>query len=347
MPLVTILRELLRLRWFVIGALLLSLGAAAGLTLKRPSYTVGIASATALVDSPSSQVVDLGGGQAGADVGTLTARANLLASLMTSEPLKDEIAKRAGIDPKMLLTPGQQLPGAGSASAQVSGAAITESDPRASILRTSVATQQSGQVPVIAVDTRAPDAAGAAKLADTAITVVQSQIKSVAGTQRVPATRRLVVQPLGRATSALETHGPSRVMAAALAILLFGFLSFVIVSLAWFKRAWKATADGATPEPFFGGPTATQMVHPLPGGAYPPQSVVSPPHVAVPTGMSPNAAPAPPSVTALAPERQPTTSALDSTPPQRRPGAPRGGLRVAPPPPPPPPPPPAAQAQQG
>src|SRR4051794_34884781 len=59
-------------------------------------HHVGIASTAALVDTPSSQAVDLGGKES-ADGATLPGRATLLASLLTSAPLKDEIARAAGI----------------------------------------------------------------------------------------------------------------------------------------------------------------------------------------------------------------------------------------------------------
>src|SRR4051794_5329208 len=142
MQLVALLRELLRLRWLVFGALILSIALGASVAYKLPSmqsrsYTVGVASATAMVDTPRSQVVDLGG-QAGADPGTLSARAALLANLMTDAPIKDQTAKRAAIPARRLLTP--DVPGAGVGAETTSGDGA--SDPKAIILRTSVATQE-------------------------------------------------------------------------------------------------------------------------------------------------------------------------------------------------------------
>src|SRR4051812_42369202 len=103
MELVAILRLLWRRRAVVaalaVVAVVVGLSAAYRIGpggLESRQHDVGIGSVTALVDTPSSLVVDLGG-DTGADIGTLSARANLLASLMTSSPIKDEIARRARI----------------------------------------------------------------------------------------------------------------------------------------------------------------------------------------------------------------------------------------------------------
>ena len=73
--------------------------------LESRAYHVGIASTTALLDTPSSQVVDLGDPNDAATnaAGSLPGRAALIASVLTTSPLKDEIAKSAGIDPRTLI----------------------------------------------------------------------------------------------------------------------------------------------------------------------------------------------------------------------------------------------------
>ena len=67
-------------------------------------YGAGTAGAEVLVDSPTSQVVDLGGGDAeepgqATDLGGLGTRAHLLAALMARSPLREKIAAKAGIAP--------------------------------------------------------------------------------------------------------------------------------------------------------------------------------------------------------------------------------------------------------
>src|SRR3954453_9015953 len=104
MELVGMLRVLWRHRLLVVVAALIAVLVGLGVAyrigfpakLERRPYHVGLGTVTALFDTPSSQVVDLGG-KTGADIATLAARAQLLASLMTISPIKDEIASRAGV----------------------------------------------------------------------------------------------------------------------------------------------------------------------------------------------------------------------------------------------------------
>ena len=97
MDIVTILRDLWRLRVFVAGVCVLALLAAAAVAFKLPSlesrrYEVGVATAQILVDTPSSQVVNVA--PRGAD--TTAGRADLLATLMVNGDIKTTIAQLAG-----------------------------------------------------------------------------------------------------------------------------------------------------------------------------------------------------------------------------------------------------------
>src|SRR4051794_4812749 len=127
-------------------------------TFTSRQHELGIASVAALIDTPTSQVVDLGGPDS-THAGMLAGRASLLASLMTSSPIKDEIAKRAGVDPRELIA--IPPPSAGTAvppAPGLTGASVSESDPRAHVIRASVPTLQSGDMPLVQVETQAPDA---------------------------------------------------------------------------------------------------------------------------------------------------------------------------------------------
>jgi uncharacterized protein involved in exopolysaccharide biosynthesis len=179
MELVAILRALWRFRLLVaLSAIAAAItGCAMTYQLGFPptsrQYEIGLGSATALVDTPSSQVVDLGG-DTGADIATLAARSTLLASLITSSPLKDEIASRAGVarDKLIAIPPSGGAVGA-TGTGTVSGASVRETDREANILRAKVPTLESGDIPIIAVETQSPDAAVAAKLADASFAVLK------------------------------------------------------------------------------------------------------------------------------------------------------------------------------
>jgi len=246
MGFVTVLREL----WFFRAAVTAAavFGVAVGVSMmfkivlpggiESRQYNVGVAEATALLDTPRSQVADLG--QAEADVGSLSVRSSLLASLMTSSPLKERIATNAGIAPgKLIAIPPSSAPTAGTPAPVVPGV----EKPNAVILRASVPTLESGEVPIISVDTQAPAAADAAKLADEAVAVLRAHLETVAGTGEIPEARRIVVRPLGPARASTVRRGPTRLTAviASFAVFIFGCAG--LLGLSWLVRAWRTPLE--------------------------------------------------------------------------------------------------------
>lgn len=250
MEFVAMLRVLWRYRLLVGVAALLALLAGLSVAyrigfppkLESRQYNVGIGSVTALVDTPSSQIVDLGP-DTGADIGTLSARASLLASLMTSSPIKDEIASRAGVAPDQLIavSPGAGPPGA--AASGDSGGSVSAKNPKANILTAKVPSLESGEIPIIAVTTQAPDAAGAARLANESIAVLKAHLQTVAGLDQVPDARRVVVRQLGQAKSTTESRGPARTMALLAALLVFCVGCATILGVLALVRGWRRAAE--------------------------------------------------------------------------------------------------------
>ena len=110
---VTILRNLWRRRMLVAVAgfvafaagWLFAFGPALSFPPKPRGYTVGVATANLLVDTPRSQVIEVA--PKGSD--TLAARANVLANLMVDGGIKDAIAKRAGL-PRRRSSPAPPRP---------------------------------------------------------------------------------------------------------------------------------------------------------------------------------------------------------------------------------------------
>jgi hypothetical protein len=259
MELVTMLRVLWRHRLLVVAAALVAVlaGLAVAYRIGFPPkldsrrYDVGLASVTALVDTPSSQVVDLGG-KTGADITTLSARASLLANLMTSSPIKDEIASRAGVAPDRLIAVSPAAaPGAQPAGA--SGPPDKTADPKAVILTTKIPNLESGEIPIIAVTTQAPSADQAARLANESIAVLQAHLQTVAGIDRVPDARRVVVRQLGHARSATVSRGPSPIVALGVAILVFAFGCVAVLGAFALVSGWRRAAEldpGDDDEPY-------------------------------------------------------------------------------------------------
>ena len=174
------LRELWRLRRVVrvgivlaiLGALLVSYHVSLGVPpqLDSRQYSAGVAEAQVLVDSPNSQVVDLGGGDsadeeesAQIDILGLTTRARLLASLMSSSPLKDNVASAAGIRPDKLIVVGPA--GEETAPRATTGTTVALGDRQANVITLYV----DETLPIIVIQSEAPEAGTAGRLAGAAV----------------------------------------------------------------------------------------------------------------------------------------------------------------------------------
>jgi hypothetical protein len=272
MELVAALRLLWRHRLLVLAAGLVailvavSMGYSIGFPPKLQSrhYDVGVGSITALVDTPNSQVVDLGG-DTGSDIATLSARASLLASLMASSPIKDQIARSAGIESDKLITSA-----ADAGTGEGGGAVAVKDDQHAYILKAAIANVDSGQIPIISVRTQAPDAERAAALANASIAQLKAHIDSTAGSDNVPARRRVVVRELGPARSATVSRGPSPVMGVLFGVLVFLVGCGAIVGISALIRGWRraeelesrsADRDGPADDPLDDEQTSPVAAH--------------------------------------------------------------------------------------
>jgi hypothetical protein len=246
MGVVETLRALWARRLLVMLVVVLAVGAGAGLTFGTPQTTSGIAQSTALVDTPSSQIVDLGGLADVASIATLSARATLLTGLVTSSPLKDEIAANAGIPPSEVLALSAATQPATAAGASASPGPNSSPAPTAKtpyVLTASIPQLQTGEVPILMVDTQGPTPASAGRLANSAIRVLQRYLQSLATSDQVPASRRVIVRGLGAATSSSVTQGASKTVAvgAVVAILLLG--SGLILGIPAARTAWRRAGE--------------------------------------------------------------------------------------------------------
>jgi hypothetical protein len=242
--LVAILRMLWLRRSFVGLTLLIALSVGvvvayrvtvSPLKLESRQYTVGIAAARVLIDTPQSKVVDLGA--AGADYSALGGRASLLANLMASGPVKTAIARRVGVSPDTFAAIPPAPTGA-AASRPAPTPADGGDDAKALILTIQTETD----VPIISFQSQAPDAAGAARLANGAVDGLRDYLGSVAAAQKVPQARQLVVTQLGRARSGTVVRGRSRIFAVLGALVVFALMCTVAVVLPGIARRWGAIA---------------------------------------------------------------------------------------------------------
>jgi hypothetical protein len=166
MELVALLRLLWRHRRLVAIGLAIATALALVMAPGR-SETFAVASGRVVVDTPHSQL--LNAGPTGAD--TLPWRARMLADLTGSQPVTNQIARGAGIPAKSLVAVVQHLTvpevatplsvsalEAGEAGSQPHVVAVGLSDER---------------LPIISIDTRAPDRAGAARLVTATVNALR------------------------------------------------------------------------------------------------------------------------------------------------------------------------------
>src|SRR6476469_4634707 len=187
---VTILRNLWRLRQAVVVVALFALivGVATVYKVSVPGklesrrYEVGVATGRILIDTPSSQVVEVA--PKGSD--SLGVRANLLASLMVDGVVKEAIAHRAGL-------PTQRLIGITEADSDPTSPAVTPTR-RDFVLKTSVVTNAAGdQLPIIEIEAQAPDRTAAARLGAAAVAGLRDYLDSRAARERIKDADRLQV----------------------------------------------------------------------------------------------------------------------------------------------------------
>jgi hypothetical protein len=294
MDAVTILRQLWRQRLVVAVGLVLALvcgvvmayRVTVGLPPKFETrrYTVGIASAEVLVDSPNSQVIDLGGGRVRTDVGALTTRARLLANLMATSPLKDHIARAAGIDPSTFVADTPSL-GPSQKPAAVDVVAAGPSTNRMTVYYNET-------LPIITANAQASTEDVAARISSAAVKELDRYLGSVAAQDSVPDARRLVVEPLGPARHGIVQRGSGGILAAIAVLVVFALWCCAMIVMTNLARRWRQVAA----EERRGVPPATSAPWapaPVQAPAPAPVSAPAPGPAAVPAPPAPAAAPPP------------------------------------------------------
>lgn len=234
MDIVTILRNLSRHRVLVSGALVLAVFAGVVVTHNIPSFKsrqhqVGVATERILVDTPSSQVVNV----APRGIDTVGVTANLLATLMIDGPVKSAIAARAGLSPTKIV---------GTTSAATLAQTPTTAPSRTDYsLSTQVVTDPAGNaLPIIEVDIQAPTGAGAAKLSAAVIAGVKDYLSSTAATERIPDADRLQVDSVGASPATTDSRGPSNLVGLAVVAGVFLLGCAAILCGHALVRGWRA-----------------------------------------------------------------------------------------------------------
>jgi hypothetical protein len=232
-PIFTILREK---RLFVALSLLVALGVGAFMAFGSHKYTVGIGQQNVLIDTPKSSAADLnptGNANPGAAT-NLVNQADLLANLMLSATIEDNIAHQLGIPASQLLVTNSATAGVPVISTELATTAATKRPPTKAYDLT--ITTNPG-LSILTFATQAPSAQGAASLANAATVALKSYINDTAIAQQIPASQLTVVSALGPPQAGLSQQGPKKLYAAVAAALSFLLLCSLIVFLTGRARA--------------------------------------------------------------------------------------------------------------
>jgi hypothetical protein len=241
--LILILKELWRRR-ILVGLAVIVAGAIAAVavyqvslsppSLAKRSQVEAQGSIEILVDSARSPIAD-----ARRDLTGLTARAGVFASYIAGGNVIRQIAKANDIRADQIAVSGPvplpgQAPGADEEAAQK--------------LPYAISITQSGELPILAVVTRAPTVREARGLAAAAPGAVRRVVESIQEQQGTPPTRRVEFRVLGPAEAALVDDSLGNKVAAMLFLFLLAAFIVAILGVPRLIEAWRTAEPEAQPE---------------------------------------------------------------------------------------------------
>jgi hypothetical protein len=215
-------------------------------SLEPRSLEIGAASTKVLVDTPNSKVIDLRAGTT--DFQSLATRANLLANVMASAPVRAQIAERIGVAPDALVAEAPIIANVPRATTEP-GSEKRASDLVAQTDQYRLNIQANPQVPVINVYAQAPSASEAQGLADAAVDSLGAYLQSVAAEQRIPDAEQVRLEQLGRARGGVINDGAGIQMAILSFLFVAGLLAIAILAMVRIREGWDAAAPPDAPAP--------------------------------------------------------------------------------------------------
>jgi hypothetical protein len=194
------------------------------------------ASTHVVVDTPRSSILDLRQNTYGLEA--LTNRAVLLGNVMANGPVRDSIARRAGVPPEVLeisapVTPKQPQARASSGSQRHTSDILESNDQ----YRLSI--QANPTVPVLDIYAQAPTAGEAELLANSAVAGLRTYLEDLAATERTPEAKQIQLVQLGLARGEVVNEGVRWQVGLLAFVLTFGVSCATVTFLSRVRRGWR------------------------------------------------------------------------------------------------------------
>ena len=230
-------------------AVMVALWSLEKVTLVPPSLTprsleMATASTHVVVDTPRSTILDLRQNTYGLEA--LTNRAVLLGNVMANGPVRESIARRAGVSPEVLqvaapLTSKQPQARADAGDERHTGDILKSNEQ----YRLSI--QANPTVPVLDIYSQAPTVEQAEVLANTAVDSLRTYLRDLATTQQTPEGKQIQLVQLGRARGAVVNEGVRWQVALLAFVLTFAVSCATVTFFARVKKGWRLAAVSERP----------------------------------------------------------------------------------------------------
>jgi hypothetical protein len=203
--------------------------------VKARPIEVAVASTRALVDAPTSAVLDL---QVNTNnLAGMTNRGVLVGNIMASAPVRSYIGRRAHVAPERLKVASPvtiDFPRPLATSGSMSARDILKSPGE---YRLSV--QANPTVPILDIYAQAPTEAEAKLLANGAVAGMQDYLRDLGDTQSVVPAQQVHLEQLGRARGGVINAGIGVEMALLSFTLVFGASAATVLWLGRVRRGWR------------------------------------------------------------------------------------------------------------
>ena len=231
------LRLLLRHRLLIVVGALLALLVAVSVIYRISPGSPHFASRSTTSASATARVLLSAPPEAAADEfsgidRTMGTRAKLLGDLMSTEPVRANVARDAGLAPHELaiFTPAAVAPNVRIPLAVFAAQAATQTSSERGV----VAITADGQVPLLLVRSYAADAAGATRIATATVKGITELVAS-----RQEPGAGFKVERLGQITAVTKVENPSKAVALIAAVVIFSMWCSAVVLVAGLFGTWK------------------------------------------------------------------------------------------------------------